>query len=610
MDIYIVHDGQETGPFSENAARELLSQGGVAETDFAWRTGMEKWIPLSELLAADKPVTPVAGSTPPPPSDGKFEPATPKQKALLSFLGITIPAEMSRDQAARRVNDAMEDSANAERLKLWNEERLRLHPELFAAEIQAKKENRATYFLELCQTTGAKYLSGISKAHCQVLVQFLDIKFPNWDARESEAAEHYFFPAVAEKFPQLVHKQWRGRLRYVEGLKVSPEIVNKSMATQTRRTATSPLAAVVRGVALGLVILAVLYLGYRTMHQDVTAAPATSSATPAPTASSEPSAPAVAPALPAAESPAIAVATTPPEKLPSIDPIPSVAPAVPAASVAPTEPAPATTPTTAVAVPPPAEAPAVPAVPGIPAPPAPAVAVVPDPAMVPGVPAPPAPAVLPTTPAIPDPTAPVAAVPPTAPPPGVPTVPGLPPSPPADPATPMATLPPSPPPAGLPPSPPPPAALPGMTPPADPTVATPPSSVTTAPMATLPGAEPPVPVAPPPATLPVAGMLPSNPTAPAEPAVPGLPPSPPATPSTPSVPGLPPSPGNDLVPPVPAPTKTNLVLTKVVEVQLAYGKIALRPGTAVKLISRQGGMVKVSYGGNVITIPVASTDLE
>ena len=443
MDIYIVHDGQETGPFSENAARELLAQGGVQETDFAWRTGMEKWMPLSELLATDK-AAPVAGSTPPPPSEGKFEPATPKQKALLSFLGITFPTDMSRDQAARRVNDAMEDSTNADRLKLWNEERLRLHPELFAAEIQAKKENRANYFLELCQSTGAKYLSGISKAHCQVLVGFLDVKFPNWDARESEAAENYFFPAVAEKFPQLVHKQWRGRLRYAEGMKVSPEIVNRSPATLTRQAATSPAAAVMRGLALGLIILAVLYLGYRTMHQDVTAAPATSSATPTPTASSEPPAPAVAPTPSTTESPALATATTPPEKLPSIDPVAPATPAVPTEPAPATpEPAPATPPATVAmippaAVPPPAELPTTPA-PGIPALPAPAVAV--DPAMAPPAAAvPPAPAIVGIPP---DAAPPMAAIPPITPPPGTPTVPGLPPSPPADAVPPMATLPPS-----------------------------------------------------------------------------------------------------------------------------------------------------------------------
>ena len=64
------------------------------------------------------------------------------------------------------------------------------------------------------------------------------------------------------------------------------------------------------------------------------------------------------------------------------------------------------------------------------------------------------------------------------------------------------------------------------------------------------------------------------------------------------------------MPPVQPATKTSLVLTKLVEVQLAYGKITLRPGTSVKLIARQGTMVKVSYGGNIIAIPVASTDLE
>lgn len=125
-------------------------------------------------------------------------------------------------------------------------------------------------------------------------------------------------------------------------------------------------------------------------------------------------------------------------------------------------------------------------------------------------------------------------------------------------------------------------------------MATLPSAVDTAPMAALPGKEPPVPVAPPAATMPVAGTLPSTPPTDPAPAVPAP---------------------NDFaanVPPLPATpqVKTNLLLTKPVEVALAYGKIMLAPGTPVKLVSRQGALLKVSYQSRVITVPAGSTDVE
>ncbi len=541
MDIYIIRDGQESGPFSDQAAQELLEQGNAAATDFACRTGMDRWVPLSELLVtAPQPTLPTLA--PAPLSEGKVEPATAKQRALITYLGIALPADLTRDQAARHVNDAMEDPAQQERLTMWNGERLRLHPELFADEIQAKKENRANHFLELCESTGAEYFSGVTKAHCQVLVGFLDVKFPNWDARQGEAAEHYFFPAVAEKFPQLVHKQWRGRLRYVEAMKVAPEMVQKSPTTQLRRTATSPLVAVTRGIFLGIVILAVLYLGYRTMHHDVALAPqpvspaATkpTSAEPTPAVAAEPTAPPTVTA-----SPTVSTAKLP-AKLASIAPIEPIAPVEPAAAP---EPAPAAV---VASNPPLASAPA---------------------------------AVSPT---------------------GMVTFPAV------------GIIPGS---AGVAPSPPPPASLP------DPAMtATNPSPVAPVPtLPALPASEPPVPVPPPPATLPAAGTIASAPPPAALPSgLPfGLPSAPPVPPPAALPSGLPP--GLPMAPEAPPSTipgtsepgaKTSLVLTKPVEVQIGYGKIKLPPGTQVKLVSRQGASLKVSYRNAVITVPVASTDLE
>ena len=60
----------------------------------------------------------------------------------------------------------------------------------------------------------------------------------------------------------------------------------------------------------------------------------------------------------------------------------------------------------------------------------------------------------------------------------------------------------------------------------------------------------------------------------------------------------------------PAAAKTNLVLTKPVELQMTYGKIKLPAGTALKLISREAAMVKVNYQNTVMMLPASSTDID
>ena len=287
--------------------------------DFAWCPGMSDWGPLSAVLAPAS----VTNAAPPaveeaPPEPRVAEPATEKQKAFFSYLGIAFSPELTKDQASMLVNDAMEDPKNTERLRQWNEDRLRLHPDLFGTEIQAKKENRANRFFELCQTEGAEYFTTITKAHCQVLVGFLDVKFPNWDAREAEAAWNYFYPAIAEKFPQLVQKQWRGKFHYAEGQKVAAEITRKAPTARLRKATPSPLAAVARGVVFGVLILGVLYLVHRTMQDGAGPTPR--------------------PEKPV--DPAASVAAKPAEPLPQVQTQPAAS-AVEASKAAPADPAPA-----------------------------------------------------------------------------------------------------------------------------------------------------------------------------------------------------------------------------------------------------------------------------
>ncbi len=258
MDIYILRDGKETGPYSEPATQLLLKQGGVAITDLAWQPGMAEWIPLHSVLY---PAPAAAVTAPPPPPAAVVpvaasEPASARQKAFLSYMGIAFPADLAKDHASYLVNEAMEDSANGARLSRWNDDRLRLHPELFAAELQAKKDGRAVRFYEQVQGEGAECFEGVGKAHCQVLVGYLDVKFPNWDAREAEATWNYFFPALAEKFPQLVKREWKDKLKYPDGPKVAPELHRRG-PVKVKRRGSSPVAALAKGLVFGVVLLGI-----------------------------------------------------------------------------------------------------------------------------------------------------------------------------------------------------------------------------------------------------------------------------------------------------------------------------------------------------------------
>jgi GYF domain 2 len=276
MDIYILCDGKETGPFTEETTQNLLKQGSVRISDLAWQPGMAQWLPLHSVLYP-APAQTTSQRPPPPPVEVPFsaaiadpapgEPATAKQKAFLTYIGVPFNSELTKEQAALAVNDAMENPADPVRLARWNDERLRLHPELFAAEIKAKKENRANHFHEIAKREGAGFFQNVTKAHAQVLVGYLDVHFPNWDANEAEATRSYFFPAIAEKFPQLVEKSAKGKFKYPSGSKLAAELSPRVTAPK----ATAPwqsLLAMVRGLAIGGAVLVALYFGVQFLNQQ------------------------------------------------------------------------------------------------------------------------------------------------------------------------------------------------------------------------------------------------------------------------------------------------------------------------------------------------------
>lgn len=262
MEIYILRDGKEAGPYSEEETQRMLKQGEVRITDLGWTKGMPEWVPLHSVLypargtVSEAAVAPVKTTAAAAPLSIPSEPATAKQKAFLNYVGIRHESEISKEQAALLVNDAMENPRDPARIARWNDDRLKLHPDLFAAEIQARKEQRTSRFFELAQSEGAKCVEGLTKAHSQVLVNYLDVKHPKWDANETEALWNYFLPAVREKFPQLVRPEWKDRLKFPQGPRVAPEVKRRPIvAPKVNRP--SPLALVARGMSITLIIIGI-----------------------------------------------------------------------------------------------------------------------------------------------------------------------------------------------------------------------------------------------------------------------------------------------------------------------------------------------------------------
>jgi hypothetical protein len=301
MEIFIIRDGEQTGPFRDETVQSMLAQRQIRSSDMAWRKGLPAWLPLSEVLnpGSEHP-------TEPPPVSGitsgirsAVQPApkaplvTAKQKAFLAFWGVNIPDGLTKADAAVLISDAMEDPKNGSKLTKWATEKLRIHPEAFADELEFKKANRAVHYLEVFQTEGAEVFTEVTKAHSQVLVESLDKRFPDWESNPRRAVWDYLFPALAEHFPALVQPAWKGKLKL--GSKnqapvrnAAPAPAPKSRPTTTGAAASvhvpapivvpvSPFQAAVRGVLYGLVVLAAVIGGinyYNHKQAQNTAAPA------------------------------------------------------------------------------------------------------------------------------------------------------------------------------------------------------------------------------------------------------------------------------------------------------------------------------------------------
>lgn len=55
MQIYITKSGNQTGPFTEEQTRSMVSAGSISHDDLAWTEGAADWQPLGSLLGISQP---------------------------------------------------------------------------------------------------------------------------------------------------------------------------------------------------------------------------------------------------------------------------------------------------------------------------------------------------------------------------------------------------------------------------------------------------------------------------------------------------------------------------------------------------------------------------
>jgi hypothetical protein len=120
--VFLCVDGQNvTGPFGLDELRLAIARHEVSKATLACEEGTEVWQPLGNLR--------------PEAFKRAEKKASPKQKALLAYLGYSSPETATSAEATAWLDTAIEEKRNEKRLEKWTTDRLKLHPELYADEV-------------------------------------------------------------------------------------------------------------------------------------------------------------------------------------------------------------------------------------------------------------------------------------------------------------------------------------------------------------------------------------------------------------------------------------------------------------------------------------------
>jgi GYF domain 2 len=219
--IHVSRSGEEIGKFDEE--RDILSglrDGTLLMDDYYWCEGMSEWKHLSALeiskgasaTKAQKDALKAAGL----PFDelttkaqvtalfsaGSNAPATAKQLALLSYLGRSVSENISKKEAADRIDAIVGgDSDGADKFRDWNDDKLILFPDIYADEIATrKKECFAQYNAFRADLGGrASGLPKLSLEDATRIFAYLDATRPGWLKPRTAMFLDHFLPCAEAK---------------------------------------------------------------------------------------------------------------------------------------------------------------------------------------------------------------------------------------------------------------------------------------------------------------------------------------------------------------------------------------------------------------------------
>jgi hypothetical protein len=151
--------------------------------------------------------------------------ASPKQKALLAYLGHDGVETLDSAQASALIDAAIASEEHEPLLRRWNIDKLRLHPKLYAAELREKKASRFQEIFEFCESERETYygmesnywpLKKLTLKVCRQAVEWLDAGYEGWDTElwdpeeyagiNEKVIETYFVPAIANVAPDFIRK--------------------------------------------------------------------------------------------------------------------------------------------------------------------------------------------------------------------------------------------------------------------------------------------------------------------------------------------------------------------------------------------------------------------
>ena len=64
MDIYINRDGSQFGPYQQPDVEQMLTDGGLSESDLMWCESLDNWVPLGSLITKPDQVQSESGIMP------------------------------------------------------------------------------------------------------------------------------------------------------------------------------------------------------------------------------------------------------------------------------------------------------------------------------------------------------------------------------------------------------------------------------------------------------------------------------------------------------------------------------------------------------------------